>query len=113
MRGYASRRLLAAFLLVIGVLIAPPQALGSEPGPAKSSTGPADGRYISSEDAIPGQYIVGLTSAVTEVRATSRDLAASHDGTILYRYEDAIDGFAVEMTKREAIELSRAPRWRM
>lgn len=61
---------------------------------------------------IPGQYIVAYNDDMSrgQIDSTSKTLANLHGGTIMYIYEDAIKGFAVQMSEKDAIALSQDPR---
>lgn len=75
--------------------------------PANQSTT----KFRKSSRPIVGQYIVALNDDFDRSRIASkaRSLARLHGGRIMFTYEDAIKGFAVEMPEQAAIALSNNP----
>ena len=68
------------------------------------------GRIEPVAEPVPGRYIVTLVDGPrSEVRATVADLADEHDGEVLFTYKHALHGFATEMSREDALALSREP----
>jgi subtilisin family serine protease len=68
-------------------------------------------KFRKSSRPIAGQYIVAFHDDFDRSRIASkaRSLASAHGGRIMFTYEDAIKGFAVEMPEQAAIALSHNP----
>lgn len=68
-------------------------------------------KFRKSSRPIAGQYIVAFNDDFDRSRivSTARSLARLHGGRIMFTYEDAIKGFAVEMPEQAAIALSNNP----
>lgn len=83
---------------------------GASVDAAVAPTGEADG--ISPSPApVAGEYIVTLADVGTAgVGVTARDLAAAHDGEVLYTYRHALRGFTVSMSEADALALASDPR---
>jgi subtilisin family serine protease len=96
------RRLLAA--VAFGSLAAAGLAVAA-PAPA-SAARPAVIREAA--EAVPGQYIVTLR-ADEPVGVTAHELADEHDGEVLDVYRHSLRGFAVEMSRADALDLSQDP----
>ncbi len=96
-------------LISFGIAATPAAAVG-EPG----QTAPAAPRAAHIEeaaDAVPGRYIVTLADGPrSAIRSTVADLAGEHDGEVLFIYKHALHGFATEMSRADALALSRDPR---
>ncbi len=67
-------------------------------------------RFIGAQNAIPDRYIVVLRDSDIPVATTAAKLAAKHNGQIIHEFTAALEGFAIEMAKRDALELSVDPR---
>ena len=92
--------LIAAAVLVIAAQATPATAAGGEI------------RQEGSAKAIPGMYVVVLDDA--ELNKSQPDtvinfLAREHQATIKYRYLNAFRGFAGEMSRAQALRLSKNP----
>ncbi len=88
-------------------------ALSSAPVP----TAGKPSKLIESANAVPDRFIVVLadTPSLTDktsdrVENLARDLAQSHRGSVERVFTRSLRGFAVEMSKSDAIELSNDPR---
>jgi serine protease len=81
-----------------------------------AATGVASAQEVlTPERAIPGQYIVVLNDERVvrpEVHELADALARQHGGRVTHVYEEAIRGFAVEMSATGAAALARNPRVR-
>jgi subtilisin family serine protease len=79
---------------------------------AASQNLPSEAKFHKGARSIPGQYIVTYNDDMNraQIDSTSKALANLHGGRILYIYEDAIKGFAVQMSEKDAIALSQDPR---
>ena len=72
-------------------------------------------QVLTSERAIPGQYIVVFNDAQTtrsQVAAEAQALARQHGASILHVYQDALRGFAASMSATAAAAIARSPRVR-
>ena len=88
----------------------PAGASGASVDAAAAPTG--DGDAITPSTApVDGEYIVTLADVgATGVGVTARDLAAAHEGDVLYIYKHALRGFAVSMSEADALALAGDPR---
>lgn len=70
-----------------------------------------DAKFLKGSRVVPGQYIVTLKDDTPrdKIAASAKQFVSIHGGRILFIYEDAIKGFAVEMPEAAAIALSRNP----
>jgi serine protease len=70
-----------------------------------------DAKFRKGTRVVAGQYIVTFKDETPrdKIAASARKLARVHGGRILFIYEDAIKGFAVELPEAAAIALSRNP----
>lgn len=86
-----------AGLLATGLLIAPAAASADE------------GQILreGAADAIPGSYIVVMDDGTTRSEVT--ELVNEHDADVEHRFTSAVNGFAAEMTREEALDLSTDP----
>jgi Subtilase family/Peptidase inhibitor I9 len=68
-------------------------------------------KFRKSSHPIAGQYVVAFKADMerSQIASTARDLAVAHGGRIMFIYEDAIKGFAVELPEQAAIALSHNP----
>jgi hypothetical protein len=89
-----------------------------EPTLQKQGMGPA-GRFLRTERAVPGRYIValrdehpGVRSSRAEVERTAREVARAHGATVDRVYSHALRGFAASMPEKAALALSADPRVR-
>ena len=76
---------------------------------APASAGP--GRLLRHPNAIPGRYIVVLRSSPSRTSsAVAADLQRAYGADVRLVFGDALDGFAAEMTRTQALRASRDPR---
>jgi subtilisin family serine protease len=109
MRYTRTRALLAALLL---------SACGAPEAPFSSKEPIASAQVsqlLRNERAIPGQYIVVLKEDVERdlpdgAASIAQELAARHEGTVLFTYEKALKGFAVRMPSARVPALLSDPR---
>ncbi|MDA0171325.1 S8 family peptidase [Solirubrobacter taibaiensis] len=80
---------------------------------ATASASAADGqiRGENAKNAIEDSYIVVLDDDVAKSKASKviNTLTDEHDADLNYRYTSSVQGFAAEMTREEALELSEDP----
>lgn len=69
-------------------------------------------KFKRGAQSIAGQYIVAFNDDMNraQIDSTAKTLANLHGGSIMFIYEDAMKGFAVQMSEKEAIALSHDPR---
>jgi subtilisin family serine protease len=107
------KRLLATILTIATCLIAPPPPLAAQgrPGAEASPAERPAAKFRKGARSIRGQYIVAFDDTVgrDHVAPTARALAAAHGGRVMFVYEDAIRGFAVELPEPAAVALSHNP----
>lgn len=70
-----------------------------------------DAKFRKGSRVVSGQYIVTFKDDTPrdQIAASAKEFASLHGGRILFIYEDAIKGFAVEMPEAAAIALSLNP----
>ncbi|MBN1206277.1 MAG: S8 family serine peptidase [Myxococcaceae bacterium] len=72
------------------------------------------GRFLRSQRAVPGEYIVVFTEAqglgAQSVSVAANELAATHGGTVMRTYGHALKGFSVRMSEAQALRLAEDPR---
>jgi subtilisin family serine protease len=109
------KKFLAVLLMVAWVLML---ATSDREGQAKSlrhgqqpPSSSSQGGLRRAHKAFPNQYIVSLKDADEDldITATADELAQRFDGVVLHYYQHAIKGFAVQMSERKALALSRHP----
>lgn len=75
---------------------------------AQSTTG---GAIVKAQGRAPNQYIVVLKDERNlHVASVASELAGRYGGDVLHLYEHALKGFAVRMSEKEALKLSRDSR---
>ena len=98
-----ARRHLAS---AVGVLLACVAA-----GACRDGAAPAQaGRVISSRDPVAGRFIVTLRTTSGSVPDLAAELAEQHGGRVGVVFTRALQGFAVEMSDRQARALADDPR---
>ena len=95
---------------LIGLIAAAVLVAGGQATPAAASGGEI--RHERSRKAIPGEYVIVLDDA--DLNKSQPDtvinfLARGHQATITYRYRNAFRGFAAEMSRAQALRLSKNP----
>ncbi len=72
-----------------------------------------EGKFERSARPIPGRYIVvledwaaGERGARSNAESLASEMAIAYQGRIDHVYKDAVNGFSIEMTEKQAIELS-------
>ena len=81
---------------------------------ATGSASAADGQILreNAANAIADNYIVVLDDAKVgkgKTRTVTNALVREHGAKVEHRYESAVRGFSAEMTREEALELSKDP----
>ena len=81
---------------------------------ATGSASAADGQILreNAANAIADNYIVVLDDAKVgkgKTRTVTNALVREHGAQVEHRYDSAIQGFSAEMTREEALELSKDP----
>ena len=81
---------------------------------ATGSASAADGQILreNAPNAIADNYIVVLDDAKVgkgKTRTVTNALVREHGAQVEHRYESAVRGFSAEMTREEALELSKDP----
>jgi subtilisin family serine protease len=100
-----SRLISLAGLITAAVLVAAAQAT-----PATASGGEI--RQERSAKAVPGEYVIVLDDVGLNKRQPSTvisSLARGHQAKIKYRYSNTFRGFAAEMSRAQALRLSKNP----
>lgn len=102
--------LIIATLCVFALL--PPSTKGQstrQRSKGQNQSGSAKFRRV--EGAIPGQYIVSFKLDIgrSDIAPLANELARIHGGRIMFIYEDALKGFAIELPEMAAIALSKNP----
>jgi Subtilase family/Proprotein convertase P-domain/Peptidase inhibitor I9 len=99
-RPLALAGLMAAIVLIVAAQVTPATASGGNI------------RHERSAKAIPGEYVVVLDDAELNKRQPDTVisfLARGHQATVRYRYLNAFRGFAAEMSRAQALRLSKNP----
>jgi len=104
-----SRRLLARASLLVLTLFAACDTDPSDPGDLRRSDAALAPLVSGGPDAIPGRYIVVFRNGVADVRGTAEQLAAANGGQVVYSYESALRGFAVNLPAGAVDALRRNP----
>ena len=61
------------------------------------------------DSAVPGEYIVVFYDSVRDIPGTARTLTTKYSGTLLFIYEAALRGFALNIDDSKARPLSDEP----
>lgn len=107
------KRLLVPFAAIVLCALVPPHpfvAHSQDNSPAARAR-QVTTKFRKSSRPIAGQYIVAFNDDFdrTGIASKARSLASLHGGRIMFIYEDAIKGFAVEMPEHAAVALSNNP----
>jgi len=91
--------------------------------PAQFNTGAADEKFVTADDAIPGQYIVILEDSQfppaflrraadhqRDVEALAEQMAFEFRGQRGYVYSEALNGFSVTASHAQALRMANDPR---
>ena len=93
-----------------GLVAAAALIVAAQSTPAAASGGEI--RHERSAKAIPGEYVIVLDDADLNKRQPDtviNFLARGHQATVKYRYRNAFRGFAAEMSRAQALRLSKNP----
>src|SRR5690606_2200913 len=116
--------LCVALVLALGILGCDSADLDSGPDGAastgESSLRPQGASYLQADDRLPGRYIVVIDSepaaksprAATALREVTASLAARSDARVERTYQNALTGFAAELSPAAAEALRKDPRVR-
>ncbi len=93
-------------------------ARAEEPSLQKQGMGPA-GRFLRTERAVPGRYIVvlrdehpGVSASRAEVERDAHEVARTHGALVDRVYAHALRGFVASMPEKAALAMSADPRIR-
>lgn len=107
------KRLLMTFAVIVFCALASPDLFVShgQNGAPAPVTNQSVTKFRKASHPIKGQYIVAFKNDMerTQITSAANSLTNLHGGRILFIYEDAIKGFAVEMPEQAAIALSNNP----
>ena len=116
--------LCVALVLALGILGCDSADLDSGPDGAaptgESSLRPQGASYLQADDRLPGRYIVVIDSepaaksprAATALREVTASLASRSDARVERTYQNALTGFAAELSPAAAEALRKDPRVR-
>src|SRR4051812_21523383 len=75
-------------------------------GVLAQTTAPAESRPASAEDPIPNQYVVALDNK-EDAKQAAKDAEKDHKAKIKHVYENAINGYAAELSDSEVDKLKK------
>ena len=92
--------------VLVAVAVATVTAPALPPTPAATAADPIGRPAVP----VPNRYVVALAVAPGPTRSRADAVADDHGGQVTTVYDHALQGFAVEMDERHALELARDPR---
>ena len=104
-----TRRPMKTFVTIAAIVFASSSCGTDLPTSCSGAPRPAVKLLLHPEAGVPGQYIVVFFDSVSDIPGTANALAAKYSGTILFVYEAALRGFALDMDDSKARPLSEEP----
>ena len=100
------RQVFAAMALVAGLAACSDTPSAPDPAPAAAPAKQQGGRAAQ---VIPDRYVVVFNEEVPDAPGLTKQLVATHGGTVHYTYRHAIKGFAATLSPAAAAALERNP----
>jgi len=82
---------------------------GRAPIETCSGVRPPSRLLLHPDNGVPGEYIVVFYDSVPDIPGTANSLATKYSGRILFVYETALHGFALDVADSAAVAISNEP----